>query len=355
VITTTFTSCKKDNTSPSTSQTDQDYNNYFLDGDAAKIRIAKLQAEFKDTSTKSRDGSSNIPLAEAIWNIEAVANATYGHTNFKRKILKVFRDSVIIATSMENGIKVVSSLVQSQKYTQVADSILSKGNSFNWPSNKRSMIFTDINAVSDASGTQKMEIVIGIGLDTAICPNCPPLVDALVYTPTCTVTDNWYWGLGNGKCNPGVPRKYTNTDATDVIEGLINGAAYGGIPCIGYFDYINVSNNTDDYFTLNIKSSPFYGPYQFRNNNYNANTQPDYYQYLLFRSTDSGACLNPTDINYFRSNLDYIIHNDKASNSSPPLWTNGKLFLNCDLKSTFIPGSVYEHCFQYNTANFIKR
>jgi hypothetical protein len=354
VITTTFTSCKKDDTTPITSQTIQDYNNYILDGDAAKTKITKLQADFKDINSRSRDASANIPLAEAVWNIEAVSNATYGHANFKRKILKVFKDTVEITTSLENGVKVVSSLVQAQKYSQVVDSILSKENSFNYPVNKRSLIFTDINAVNTSNGSLKLEIVIGIGLDP--CPGCPSLDDAVVYTPTCTVSDSWWWGFKFGKCPTIGPFIVGKTDATDIIESLINNTIYGGLPCICFGDYYNVSNNTDDYYILNITPSPYFSPNANININYNSNTQPPYYQYLLFLSDNGGTCLSPTNIDFFRSGVDYIIHNDKIKNPLEDRWKNGKLFLNCDLDYNFIPGgNGYLHSLVFNTANFIKR
>jgi hypothetical protein len=68
VITTTFTSCKKDNTTPVSVESNQDYNNYSLSGDEARTKIATLNAEFNNQNSKTRDGS-NIPLAEAVWNI----------------------------------------------------------------------------------------------------------------------------------------------------------------------------------------------------------------------------------------------------------------------------------------------
>jgi hypothetical protein len=349
VFTTTFTSCKKDNTAPSTSQTNQVYNNYTLDGEAAKAKIAKLQADFKEVNSKSRDASANIPLAEAVWNIEAVANATYGHAYFKRQILKVFKDSILIPTTDENGIKVVSSIVQSQKYTQVVDSILSKGNTFNFPVNKRSMIFTDVNAVTDSMGVLKLEINIGIGLDPKDCPTCP--IGILTEIPNCDDANCWRYGYKQGTCNtPNTSFGFGKKDATDVLEYWLNGLANGSVLCL------SAINPYNDGFYLNFDNSIKLDPFQnasLLTINPPHSTSKEYYKYRLFRTkVVNERCIPVADMQFFRTQGEYIIINKIGL-----VTTSDKVFVDCDFESDILLSvvDVPFHHLKYRYATFVPR
>ncbi len=351
----TFTSCKKENTSPSTSQIETDYNNYSLTGDAALAKITKLQTEFKDQNSKTRDGV-DIPLAEAVWNIESTVNANYAHGNFRHKKLKVFKDTVLINTSSVAGLKVVSPTIQAQKYSQVVDLVMSKGNSFNYPAQNRSLIFADLNIVNSSPVTTRLEIIIGIGLDPKDCPTCPIAIEPDI--KDCKVTDDWFFGFFKGKCvGPGQPAVQKGTDAAKIIQDFINNTTNAGYKCLSLLD---PNPNPNDWYPINPKYHDFIKPsdYPMPNNS----TLQDPYKYRLYHdphhliNTDL-TCLTPNDIDHFRYQAEYIIGYEQSINYNG-LWSNNRKFVDCWISGEawgFQWDPSFEHQMGYRTADYIPR
>ena len=99
-----------------------EYENYQIPADKAKAKISELTEAMRSNNLELRS-SETVSIEEAVWNIEALANASQARAKWHYKNLKVFTSYIPLTATTENGKKRVSKQEVSAKYGQVVSEI----------------------------------------------------------------------------------------------------------------------------------------------------------------------------------------------------------------------------------------
>lgn len=332
-----------------------EYESYQISTDKAKAKIAELTEAMRGNNLVLRS-SETVSLDEAVWNIEALANASQARAKWHYKNLKVFTSYIPLTATTENGKKRVSKQEVSDKYGQVVSEIKQAEKNTRYPGSHRKTIYADVSPYQDESGNIVLELRTGVGTDPNGCNGCP--VDE-EYEPTysCVSTDCWRTGFRLGTCNTPPSGPGPNTfDASDIIQTLVTSNA-AGAPCLSSMNQVVPPNMSDFGYFINILQSPIIRPTQYPNPDFQGT--PEIRRYLLFRSFQSApggyvTCLNPSDITFFRIGVEKIIIS-QYNNNVGGLWT-GRYFIDCNVFYDFVTDGTQNlhHALRYNVGTYVE-
>jgi hypothetical protein len=318
-----------------------DYESYQVPADNAKAKINQVAEALRANNLQLRSGTT-LPVAEAIWDIEALSNATQAQANWDYKKLTVVKSYIPLTTTTEGGQKRVAMQEVSDKYASAVASIQQAGANTGYPSAKRQTIYADVVPFQDANGNVILELNTGIGLDPVGCPSCP-LGGGLDTEPmSCSTTDCWRTAFKLGTCNTPTSGPGQGTyDASDIIQNLImNNAAPPDISsCLPAMSQVMPpTGNGPGYFIGIIMIPNIFKPLQNQNPNFQAG-MPEVSRYLLFRSNESSpggyvTCLPPSHIDFFRDGAVKIIVDSHNANLGGK-WTD-RYFVDCNVYYDFL-------------------
>ena len=322
-----------------------------------KPRIDKLLTTFKNNTQLNTRSSELVPVAEAIWDIEALSNATEANAKWSYKKMRVYTSTMSLSTILENGTKKVDLQEVAAKYGEAVAKVLEAETNTNYPVPNRQAIYIDVVPFEDASGNVVVEMNIGVGLDPESCPTCP-IGDDYVSLQGCTTTDCWKAGFKQGTCNNPPSSVNINLDASDIIESHILAATQdGNCPT-----QIVLPPNAPRGYFVNLKLSPRIVPDNFPNPDF-WQSGPYYKRYRLYKSRafDPGGfvdCLSPADITHFRHQAEWIINATRVSQSPIwlDLWQGDKYFVDCNLSYEFLTNGTQnlEHHLWFRVGNYIE-
>lgn len=303
-----FAACKKEATStletvPADLKTAADltyvaeYENYQVPVAQVKTKIREVQTKLNNSALETRSAEM-VPIAEAVWYIEALANASEGHATWQYQQLNVKNHYISLLTVVQNGQKQVSLSEIASKYAEAVQFIQQDEASLSYPQANKETVFTNVSPMTDSNGDTFLEVAVGIGIDPT-CPGCAPMNAPVI---TCEETTNcWRAGFDLGTCNTPVSGPTSGIDATDVIEGFINNVSLRGCPMRRPIEDVFVSSPIGGHFA-NLVRSPLY---QYNSQRNRADNTPDGYRdFLLFRTSSSTTrgyndCLSVPDMNFY--------------------------------------------------------
>jgi hypothetical protein len=326
-----------------------DYDCYQVPVDKAKAKINQVAEALRANNLQLRS-ETTLPIAEAIWDIEALSNATQARANFSYKQLSQFKSSIPLVTTTENGQKRVSMQEISAKFASAVAAIQQAETNTGFPAANRETIYADAVPFEDGGGNVVLELNIGVGLDPEGCPNCPLGGGGGFFD--CAPTDCWKAGFKNGTCNtPASGPGQGTLDASDIIESYV-GLYISNIEQIKAPD-INVAGG----YYINFGTSLPLKPDQYLNPNWQQG-QPQIRRKLLYKSNQFAPggfvdCLTPSDITFFRYGVESIIFTHKSAN--PTLWAGGKYLLDWNVFYTLLVDGTQnlEHHLTYTVANYV--
>lgn len=270
--------------------------------EAEKVRTKIRQ--FRERLKTVADGNAldknggTLTIEDAIWNIEAVLNATYAAADMPFEKLAIQTSNIVIPT--ENG-------------------YISDMEAFNAVTAASAKLAEHYNAITS---TYKHPIVIDVELEATANDEITISMKSIITEepPTTTITpvggcnifnntnDYWYWGWDQGRCN-GLSGGQ-GLDAADVLATQLNARIPDPVNTL-YFT--NVTTTTLDY-------SNYPNPNDITPNN-------DYRDYLMFQchlnTEPQYGCLSPDDMRFYYCSMYDVI------NQEVPV---GKSFISIDLQ-----------------------
>jgi hypothetical protein len=333
-----------------------DYESYQVPADKAKAKINQLAEALRANNLQLRS-ETTLPIAEAIWDIEALSNATQARANFPYKQLSRVKSNIPLTTTTENGQKRVSMQEVSAKFASAVAAIQQAETNTGFPSANRETIYADVVPFEDGGGNVVLELNIGVGLDPEGCPSCP--IGAEPVPQGCDATDCWRTAFKLGTCNTPTSGPGQGTfDASDIIQSVINTIGQGS-QCLSLMEQVLPQfDPLEPGYFINQSPSPTFKPLQVPNPNFQTG-MPEVRRYLLFRSNQSSlggyvTCLNQSDMAFFRRGVEKIIVDSHNANSGG-LWTN-KYFIDCDVYYDFLTNGTQnmEHHLKFTVGTYIQ-
>jgi hypothetical protein len=326
-----------------------EYENYQVPVAQVKTKIRDVQTKLNHYALESRSAEM-VPIAEAVWDIEALANAAEGHASWKYKELNITKHYIPLLTIMQNGQKQVTFSEIGSKYAAAVQFIQQDEARLNYSQANKEAIYANVSPMTASDGDVFLEIEIGIGTDPT-CPGCAPM-----HIPSCEETTNcWRAGGKQGTCNNPVSGPRSGIDATDIIQGFINDVAGGVCPIRQRLNDVFVNDPLNGYFT-NILPSGWIYPNRYMNPN--DNVQGDGYRdNLLFRTFQGGAatyndCLSISDVNFYFNGAVTIIKNEFAVRA-----LTGKHLVSADIETDVLlggGGTNLLHRLQFYYGTFVR-
>ncbi len=281
--------------------------------EAEKVRTKIRQ--FRERLKTVADGNAldknggTLTIEEAIWNIEAVLNATYANAAMPFEKLAVQTSNIVIPTA--NGY--VSDMEAFNAVTAASAKLAEHYNAITSTYKHPIVIDVELEATANNEITISMKSIITEEPPTTITP----VGGCNIFNNT---NDYWSWGWDQGRCN-GLSGGQ-GLDAADVLETQLNAR----IP-----DPVNTL-----YFT-NVTTLPTLYAHQYLNPNdlvlYDNNRD-----YLMFHCSGSNAlnqygCITPSDMNYYYCSMYDVINQVMPINHS---------FISIEVWDDFV-GNMYEH------------
>lgn len=328
------------------------YESYQVPTSQVRGKVANLQTAFQNQRTQSKS-MTYMPISEAVWSIEALANAEEGHAGFVYKQLKLQKHYVTLPTIQENGeLKVALSEVES-KYQQAVDWMLADEAALNYPAANKESILANVSPMTDEQGNLVLEITVATGYDPT-CIGC-----ATPYTPICAETTNsWKAGFKAGTC---AGQYFGIADASDVIEGFINSIALEDCPIRYALNDIVFVHRTDGFFANLIDNPRRISPFSYPNPNDNQRFD-GYREYLLFHTSSTTPrgyddCLSISDVNFYRDGAIEVIRKEMMINlQTNPSRFSGKYLNYCDIIWDLTPNTTQNimHRLTFTVGDFIR-
>ncbi len=296
----------------------------------AKAKIDELQQMLRNNKLGIRT-DNKVSVAEAIWSIEALANAAQGNATFSYRKLEKINHYLPFQTSIENGMMKVAESEIVAKFNEAVNFAIADELAVAVPQNSKDVVAVDVIPVLDENGTVVLMFSIGIGIDPT-CPTCP-----FGNSSSCSTPHSWYGKGNSGSCSGG-----PNTgNAAEVIQDFVNrNASYD---CDASFKSPMEAiypNGGRGFFTNIFPGSDPVQPHQVPNPNDNI-PGDGYRDNLLFRTSSTSStgyidCLAPAEVHFYRNSAAFVIAN--AMNNSPTLV--GYDFYACDMVATmFLNGT----------------
>ena len=110
-----------------------EYESFQVPADKAKSRINELANALRSGTLQTRSDNA-ISVAEAVWNIEALTNATSANAGWKYQNMKVVETYMSLSTTDAAGVKQVSMQEVATQYANALTAVQQAENSTNYPS-----------------------------------------------------------------------------------------------------------------------------------------------------------------------------------------------------------------------------
>lgn len=236
-----------------------------------KIIAFRDKIDFIRENPTLKSGEDPVEVEDAIYNIEALANYTYGDASYSREGYTI--DSSFIAVPLTNGLIPYADI--QGIYDKVIDSLIAHKDRIT--STEKQLIVADISlsGISGVAATFKITSGFGTDRDIPTGNNYP-----------------WYWGWELGRCdNSGLGE---GLDAADIIYQLAN--INIGIPSgNSYYDNVSYEEAEGCDYQYNNECALF----------------EDFQEETLIH-----ACLSTTDISFYKNGLIYVGNLLKPSGKS---------------------------------------
>lgn len=257
-------SCSKDQESNSliAEQLEQSTSDVQLEKQILSF-IEKIDNIRKNPIIKS--GAEPMPIEEAIWNIEAAANLTYGDASYDRDEY-IVSSSIIEIPLIDNQVEMVD--VQTA-YDEVIENLSAHNDAIE--ASEKQLIVADVALSETNDNIATLEITSGFG--TMAAAGSSP----------CTNSYPWNWGWELGRCDGsglGVGK-----DAADIIVGIAN---------------CNISVPGGNSYYTDVWYEEVLGC-EYTNSNGDCLLFEDYQEYTLVHE-----CLSTSDIIFYKNGLETI-------------------------------------------------
>lgn len=262
--------------------------------EAEKVRTKIRQ--FRERLKTAADGNAldknggTLTIDEAIWNIEAVLNATYANAAMPFEKLAVQTSNIVIPTA--NGY--VSDMEAFNAVTAASTKLAEHYNAITSTYKHPIVIDVELEATANDEITISMKSIITEEPPTTITP----VGGCNIFNNT---NDYWSWGWDQGRCN-GLSGGQ-GLDAADVLATQLNAR----IP-----DPVNTL-----YFT-NVTTTAL-EPSNYPNPN-NSTSNDDYRDYLMYychiNSLSEYGCLSPDDMRFYYCSMYDVINQEIPANQS---------------------------------------
>jgi hypothetical protein len=330
------------------------FESYQVPADKAKAKISQV-AEALRTSDLQLRSDNTVPIAEAVWDIEALSNASQAQVNWHYKKMSVAKTYIPLTTTSVNGQLNVSMQEVVARYATAVAAIQQAGVNTGYPSSNRQTIYADVVPFQDENGDVVLELNTGVGLDPEGCPTCPTLPTDPSALPGCETTDTWKTTFRGGLCNSTAMQ---GLDASDAIQSMVrySAATVGESECNTIMGQVTPpSNGNGPGIFINIVRSPDFRPEDVPNPNFQTG-MPEYTRFLLLKTNPSLGgltCLDPLQLYFFKNNVEKLIVDSHNANSNG-LWTN-RYFVNCDVSTQIIVNGAgnIRHFLNFNVGTFV--
>jgi len=296
VIALMFTACKKENQNKMLQNSENEV--YWTQEDVEiQNRILAFQDKIKNNSFKNGE---QMPLDDAIWNLEALINYNYSNPDSSFVNLSVdttFEFSLPVNNGMVNYEYIADAAFEMEAH--IVDFLEQMPNAIKF------IIATDVRIKDDGfkNGTKTLTITTGYGSEYIDNPNA--------YIPF-GANDYWYYGQGynnlGGYCDGPLQGQSTDSDAAEEIEYKINNPDPAGSMNIyppGTVYYTNVVTVAEYYYEFGNPDYT-YNIYDYPNPN-DDQANDGWLDYLTLQVNWAGHCLCPEEMNfYLQGNLDII-------------------------------------------------
>ena len=307
-----------------------EYESFHVPSDKAKNRINELANALRSGNLQTRSDNA-ISVAEAVWNIEALTNATSANGGWKYQSIQVIQTYMALSTTDVAGEKQVSMQEVAAQYANALTAVQQAENSTNYPSANRKTIYADVVPMVDGAGGVVLQLNMGVGTNPTGCPGCSSSLSA-----NCSATDCWKAGFKQGTCNNPPTGTYAGVaDASDILENFVNEAGTPGSQCLTLLDQV-AHPPTDGYFIDIMQTSDLYAQ-NYPNPNWQPG-QPSIRRWYMYRSSQFDPegfvdCLSVSDMDFFTIGGQKVVIKHKMDN--PNFW-QGKYFVDCNMSYTLL-------------------
>jgi len=245
----------------------------------SKILAFKEKVEFVRKNPNLKSGGDDLSVEEAVWNIEALANYTYGDAS--TEFVEYIVDSCELVIPISDG--TIEILDIQVAYDQMINTL--SGQIAQIPETDKHMVVNDVSLKETDDNTVTFAVTTGYGIEGAAGSG-----------PGADPTDYWYWGWDLGKCDGsglGV-----GTDAADKIERWANMNI--AVPVNSYYEDVSYQ----EVYPIDVPTTGApYGDYML------------FYEYQPGNIADH-PCLAPNEMNYYFHALESIGIMYKPANKS---------------------------------------
>jgi hypothetical protein len=267
-----------------------------------RINEFKQRLQQEEYSHGSFRGGEPMTKETAVWNIEALLNATYSESDKTYALMDVKTSTISMPISNNQ----VSDATMLSVYNNAKQSLVTQFTVLN--KSNRHVILLDVNVENITSTQVDLTVTSIIGYGTS------SLVKPLTCTNVFGSTDDWKWGFQGGKCENPV----LGLDATDKLEEAANLTSPLNS---GHIYYTNIEKVIIDVTKQQPKN--LINP----NDVLPKDNHRDYlvyktYEAIAMPNFEETACIDDADMNFYYCNLLDII------NFATP---TGKTFVSVDV------------------------
>jgi hypothetical protein len=284
-----------------------------------KILAFKQKLDYVRENPNLKSGEEDMPVEEAVWNIEALVNYTYADAS--ADFNTIVNDSVSITINLVDGKVAISDLTAA--YDQIVDSLTEKYNQIQ--SEDKQLMIADISLI-ESNGTSAV-FTVNSGISEG---NSNP---GGWFGPT----DYWFYGNLLGKCDI----YYGQGDGSDAAEQLQRKVNIRKSLPIGHRYFIDIKNvfcealedqiiyepntpNVIECECCNLTNPNDPVPW----NNINDKLLFFNHGYAL-GINNFHDCIPPDEMNFYLAGLEEVIYNIGYDCFSQQL--SGKIFSSCNM------------------------
>ncbi|MBI9033328.1 MAG: hypothetical protein JEZ03_02540 [Bacteroidales bacterium] len=297
-------SCKKEQMQTNEKQTEQQANDMVL--------IQKIEAFKASLNQKS---TLSLGVDDALWNIEAAMNYTYGVAEIALNDVDHYKFTVEVPADANGQIAMED---VSNAYNEVLAQV--SGHYHSIEADEKNLLMVDLTLFVEEEEDLKSSPTIKYEVTSAV--NSTKTLTPMGFGEN----DYWYYGEGymngGGYCDGPNVGQNTDSDAAEQIEKRIN--MYKAVPTSRYW----YSDEEVQYRTA------------FDFTNFNDPISGDnYHEYLMYQSNinlpNGFTCIAPVDMTFFHQGTKHVVyHYDNETN--PGARPVGKDFIEVDLWGDFV-------------------
>jgi len=293
-----FTSCSK--------QDEQQMQNQLSDSD---IKVEQKITAFLNKIKNPTKNNETIPIDQAIWNIEAGLNYSYGQAGIG--LNEIITDSVFVEIPVSSD-QEITTINIAEAYSELEENLQNINSGIEGEHN---VVSINVIATENNNKSDSVNIKAYITFNRTL----------IGYPFSFNEWDYWSFWQGNGYCDGPNVNKPSDSDAAEEIQKRI---------------HMRKAVPSGNYYYLEPQTVYFYA---IDHPNINDATPHDnYYDYYFFCNWNGlpnyHDCLSPEELNFYLNSGEMMMYN--TSNDTPSgLRPENKTFISCDIWPDYLVGT----------------